>query len=47
MSLLHKHTSIGYTIEIFEWGNKNWIKLIKELDIEMKSFNENRDIQLK
>ena len=47
MSLLHKHTSIGNKIEIFKWGNKNWIKLIKELDIEMKSFNENRDIQLK
>ena len=32
MSLLHKHTVIGYKIETFEWKIKNWMKLFKGLN---------------
>ena len=47
MSLLHEHPIIECKIEFFEWKNNNWMKLLKELNIKIKSLNENRNIDYK
>ena len=47
ISLLQNHPATGYKIEIFEWKNNNWVKLLKGFNIKMKSLNKNRNIKYK
>ena len=47
MSLLQNHPATGYKIEIFEWKRNNCMKLSKELNIRIKSLNENRNTEYK
>ena len=46
MSILHKHPVFRYKIKVFEWKT-NWMKLLKGLDIKIKSLNENWNIECK
>ena len=34
-------------MKVFECKNNNWMKLLKRLNIKLKSLNENRDIEYK
>ena len=36
MSLLYKNPIIKYKINIFEWKDSNWMKLLNELNIKWK-----------
>ena len=38
----YEHPGIEYKIEIFEWKNDNWVKLLNKLNIKMKSLNKHK-----
>ena len=45
ISSLHKHPVIEYKVKIFDWKNNNWMTLLYESNIKMKSLNENRNAE--
>ena len=47
ISLLQNHPATGDKIEIFEWKNNNWVKLLKGFNLKMKSLDKSRNIKYK
>lgn len=45
--ILNQKQTIGSKIEIIEWKNNSWLKLMSELNIKIKLLNKNRNIGYK
>ena len=45
--ILNQKQTIGSKIEIIEWKNNSWLKVMSELNIKIKLLNKNRNIGYK
>ena len=46
-NILNQKQIIGSKIEIIEWKNNSWLKVMSELNIKIKLLNKNRNIGYK